>query len=323
MLRKLVFLLLLAVSSAGHAEPLNYDAFARLPVQHEGRIKPLQTFALTHLQQISGTTQMDDQPAIAWLASVMLNPSDAIEQPLFLLKDADAQSMLELPSQPENRYRFTEVVQAIGKHQALIASLLERPASELSLGQQAVVKLYNDSGLFRQIMLSATLVLPTSHPLPPAEMKRLRLDPDASSFTDYYHALPKLQQAARSIIARKGTDSERYTPGEQQLVAAARNLTVALETSRDNTLLRVAPAQWNTGEEWLAPWAVFHSAKGSPYTAKMMEQWHVLAAAYRANDATQWLQASHALSVTMDEAPGVRPASLALEIAYYQWAPLA
>jgi ABC-type transport system involved in cytochrome c biogenesis permease subunit len=311
------------LSSAAQAETLNYAAFASLPIQHDGRIKPLQTFALTHLQQIAGTTHIDDQSAIEWLASVMFNPSEAIERPLFLLNDTDAQLMLELPPAQNHRYRFTDVVQAIGTHQALVASLLERPADQLSLGQRAVVKLYSDSGLFRQIMLSATLVLPDSNAPPPSQMKRLRLSPTASTFMDYYHALPMLQRDARRIMAHKFATKQPYTASEKQIVDAARNLTVALETSRDNTLLRVVPPQWSEDREWLAPWAVFHSGKGSPGTARVIDGWRAMAAAYRTQDAAQWSAASTTLRDHMLTTPSVRPAALKLEIAYYQRAPLA
>ena len=319
MLRRLLLFIALVFATSVHAAPLNYDDFAALPVQHEGRIKPLQTFALTHLQQISGATHLDEQSATQWLAGVMFNPSDAIEQPIFLLKDADAQSMLELPPADKNRYRFTDVMQALGKHQALVVSLLDRPANELSPGQRAVVKLYSDSGLFRQIMLSATLVLPTSSGLSPEQMRRLKLDPAASSFLDYYRALPTLQREARAILAK----NTHPTAAELKILDAARNLTIALETSRDNTLLRVVPPSWNNSDEWLAPWAVFHSGNGSPATAQVINGWHDLAVAYREKNAAAWYAASSALHDNMMMTRSVRPFALSLEVAYYQWAPLA
>ena len=86
MLRRLLLFIALVFATSVHAAPLNYDDFAALPVQHEGRIKPLQTFALTHLQQILGATHIDEQSATQWLAGVMFNPSDAIEQPIFYSK---------------------------------------------------------------------------------------------------------------------------------------------------------------------------------------------------------------------------------------------
>ena len=112
MLRRFVLIIALAFASIANAEPLNYNAFATLPIQHEGRIKPLQTFALMHVQQISGTTHLGDASAIEWLAAVMFNPSQAIEQPLFLLKDADAQLMLDKPD-------ASGAVVALGNEEAL------------------------------------------------------------------------------------------------------------------------------------------------------------------------------------------------------------
>src|SRR5581483_914017 len=89
-----------------YAHALAYDAFAHLPVQHEGRIKPLSTFALVHLEKFHGSAYIDGMPAIQWLAQTMFDPAKAMQQPLFLLKDADAQAMLNLPQKPDNLYNF-------------------------------------------------------------------------------------------------------------------------------------------------------------------------------------------------------------------------
>ena len=134
----LAIILWLFMGGAAFADDLNYDAFSQIPIQHQGRIKPLATFALVHLEKFHGSSHIGDESATAWLAQAMFDPATAMEQPIFLLKDTDAQAMLSLPPKPDNLYNFSEATQAIAGGRKLIESLLQRPAAELSAGQRAV-----------------------------------------------------------------------------------------------------------------------------------------------------------------------------------------
>ncbi len=105
----------------------------------------------------------------------MFDPAKAMEQPLFLMRDTDAQSMLNLPSGPENLYSFAEITKALGTHQKLVQSLLQLPTQDLSTAQRAVLELYENAGLFTQIMLSCTSFLRLSIDLPERESQQLGL----------------------------------------------------------------------------------------------------------------------------------------------------
>jgi len=303
-----------------HAADFSYDAFAALPIQHEGRIKPLETFALVHLERFHGAA-LGNESAIAWLAHAMFDPADAMQQPLFVLKDADAQSMLGLPARPDHFYSFSEVTQAMAANQKLMRSLLQRPVQELSPGQRAAVELYENTGLFAQITLSCTSFLRLNIDLPAEEMRLFDRGQPPSAFIDYYKRLPELQASLRAVVRRKGEDLRAYTPAEMQLAQAAQRLSVTMESSRDNTLLRVVPPQWGN-DAWLSPWAMFHAGQGSPETARIIGLWRALAAAYQAHDAASWQRAASALVRESQAVLGVRPSALALEVLYYRVDPL-
>jgi len=298
--------------TTAHADDFDYTSFARIPIQHEGRIKPMATFALIHLEKFSGKSEIADTTAIAWLAQTMFNPAQSMSQPLFLLKDPDAQAMLGLPTKPDNRYSFAEATEAINTNQKLIQSLLQIPTGELSPGQRAVLELHENTALFAQITLSCTLFL------------HLSIEPQKgdSTFIDYFHTMPEWQKSLQAIIAKKGTDLNRYTPQETALAEAMHKLTITLHSSEDNTLLRVIPPQWTGSDAWLSPWAIFHSGQGSPQSAELMQLWRQVTTSYQEHNAAHWLEATQALASKMSAAPGVRPKALSLEILYYQWAPL-
>ena len=57
-----------AFAPLAQAEPLDYATFSHIPIQHEGRIKPLGTFAGIMLERMHGSAKLNGKPAVAWLA---------------------------------------------------------------------------------------------------------------------------------------------------------------------------------------------------------------------------------------------------------------
>ena len=256
---------------------------------------------------------MGDIPAINWLAQTMFDPAKAMEQPLFLLKDADAQAMLGLPAKSDNLYSFAETSEAINTNQKLVQPLLQMPPAGLSPAQRAVVELYENTGLFEQITLSNTLFL---HLAINAPVK------DADAFIDYFKYMPGWQQSLKEVVDKKGTDLSRYTAEETQLAETMNRLAMTESSSRDNTLLRVIPPQWAGSDEWLAPWAIFHSGQGSPHSAELMQLWRQVATSYQEHNAAAWQQATTGLVQKMSAVSDVRPDALSAETLYYSYTPL-
>lgn len=79
-----LFLVLCCTKIAAAAEPeLNYTSFGLLPVLHEGRIKPLDSFARIMLREFSGRDAVRGHGAAEWLAEVLFDPVNAAETPVF------------------------------------------------------------------------------------------------------------------------------------------------------------------------------------------------------------------------------------------------
>ena len=318
----ITLILWLLLSGTAFAGDFDYDAFSKIPVQHEGRIKPLETFARVHLERFSGASHIDNTPPIAWLAQSMFDPAKAMGRPLFLVKDVDVQAMLSLPSKPNNLYAFAEITQTLAANRALIQSLLQRPAPELTARERAILDLYEEAGLFTQIVLSQTLFLHLSANFPQTQLKKFHIAKAPSAFMDFYPYMSALKQALETVLARKGANPDRYTPQELQLAQTMQTLTITMQSSENNILLRVIPPSWSRDDVWLSPWAVFHTGQGSPESAEAMALWRSLAAAYQEHDAVHWKQASLALLQKSQAIADVRPDALSVEVAYYQWAPL-
>jgi ABC-type transport system involved in cytochrome c biogenesis permease subunit len=325
MLRNFFFIILLLIGFSARAENFNYADFSRIPIQHEGRIKPMDTFALVYLEKFYGKSRINGMEAPQWLAKVMFEPAVAMDMPVFRVKDVDVQAMLKLSVKPDNLYSFMELVRAIGDNRELIKKLALIPTKDLSAAQRSVLELYEGTDLFTQLMLSSSLYLKIDINLSQELLDKIGFSSGVAkpvAFIDYFPYLRKMEDVLREVIYRKGDRVERYTEDEARLAMGAQRLVMTSESGLENKLLRIVPPGWSGSEEWLSPWAVFHSGKGSPKSAEIMSLWRELSSSYQEQDASRWNKASFELRDKLLAAPGVRPQAISLEVLYYKWWPL-
>jgi hypothetical protein len=86
-----------------------FDAFGKLPVVFNGRLKPMDSLARTSLLQLREKQTLNTEPwrgwnenpriisATEWLANVMMNPQAADNWPVFRVDNPDLIAFLKLP----------------------------------------------------------------------------------------------------------------------------------------------------------------------------------------------------------------------------------
>ena len=95
-------------------EQFNYEAFGKIPIVYEGRVKPMDTLARNALKKISlRETYKDDlgnkQPATRWLLEVVAKPEVAFERQTFRIENLDVLQTLGLQRRKGFRYSLNEI----------------------------------------------------------------------------------------------------------------------------------------------------------------------------------------------------------------------
>ncbi|MFV2069175.1 MAG: cytochrome c biogenesis protein CcsA, partial [Pirellulales bacterium] len=122
------------------------DAFGRLPVVYEGRVKPVDTVARNSLRILSGRQTFTDdagrrQPAIRWLLDVIAHTRAADRHKVFRIESLELLDTLGLQQRPGYRFaldEFRERVDEIDRQAGLAHSLDTR---QLSIYQKKVLQL--------------------------------------------------------------------------------------------------------------------------------------------------------------------------------------
>jgi ABC-type transport system involved in cytochrome c biogenesis permease subunit len=284
-------LLLLFPCSAQAQQDFEYSSFAQIPVQHEGRIKPLDSFARAYLRLFSGQDSLGGMTADAWLAETLLDPAQALHRPLFRVFQPEA---LELPARKKKIYSYAELAPALQDKAETIAALSRKDEKDWSDDQRELMRLQEAAILYTQLLRSFTFVLPLNIRMPGSLAKEIGIDPELPVTLESYRLHERdIGRKVKAIIRRKGEDPARYNDKEKALVSFAFDMEALRQAGNNNILLRIIPGQWGGGQgEWFSPWSIINEGQGSPETAAYIDGWKAMAQAYLANDSAAWAQTS-------------------------------
>ena len=300
----LCLLFFAAPAMANDAPRFDYGDFAAIPVQHDGRIKPIDSFARTHLKIFAGSDHLPGMSANEWLAETLFNPGAAAEHPVFYLARPED---LSLKPRKGRLYSFAEIAGAMTARAETIASLAAKDENTWSESQRALMELHAKTILYTQLLRSFSATLPLAISLPDSLRKAWKVPGDAAPLTletlRPYEA--RLQTALRKIIKAKGEDIERYSAEEKDIALLAWQVQMLQEGGADNVILRIVPPQWG-GEEWLSPWALAQSGKGSPQANGYLAHWKNMTLAWQKGDTNAWTDQSRAARDAVKNFAGAR-----------------
>lgn len=287
-MRAIIALFILLFSLPAFA--LDMQDFKTLPVLHEGRLKPLDSFARAELKTFSGSEKLKDKAAIEWLAETLFTPATAITQPVFKVENTNLRHSLGLGDKDNFIYSFEEIAPGLRKTSPAVTALLKRDAKDLTQEQKNLLDIHDKAFAYTDLLRSLSLLLPLNINLP---------DKYASSASQNlsWLELKKLEQNldadVKKIITRKGENFESYSADEKNITVLSFQLKLMASAASNSNVFKIIPPQWQDDKgNWHAPWELLQKGEGSPETAKLFEQWRALGKAYNANDSTIWQSAA-------------------------------
>lgn len=270
-MKKLLFCLVLCVGAGAFGASMETISVEAIPVLHEGRIKPLDTFARVHLLSIYGKRSLSKMSALDWLVELMRDRETAFARPIFNLRNPDLVGHLGLEWREKHLYSFNEISTPLQQQEKSIGLLHQKEKEELTPLQKQLVDLYTASLRYLELSQSFSLILPQFEISDPALAAALHLEVGRR-----YHYME--MQSARPLLEKKIEalkDKEPDLLNEKEWELA--RLGFALEQvgeGEDSGILRLFPPQWHGGEgEWFSPWQSVRRGEGSPASAEYLEFW--------------------------------------------------
>tara|TARA_Y100000780_G_scaffold228683_1_gene247039 strand:- start:2440 stop:5322 length:2883 start_codon:yes stop_codon:yes gene_type:complete len=291
---------------ATESQPLALDEFKTLPILHEGRIKPIESFTEVTLKPLGV-----EDPNQA-LAELVLAPATAAIKPYILVKSKAVINALELTTKEPSRYSFAELQKAFAQKRALVEPLISAKPEARTPAQQSLVELYEHTQTLAQLLSSLTVLMPLD-----VRLDDLPPQPDAYySYAQWQPHRAVIQQRIEQVVKQKGGAVQDYSMNEQALAFLSFTLTRLEAEGKHATLFKVVPTVQEDAP-LASPWDVVNQALGTPQTAEHFGAWQTLARAYNDHNPQLWQQ-------TLQQLHTLTPASrmVQAEVFYNSLAPV-
>jgi ABC-type transport system involved in cytochrome c biogenesis permease subunit len=271
------------------AKELDMTAFSSFPVQHEGRIKPLDTFARSMLVLLSGHDSIDGMTANEWLAEVLFDPANAVERPVFRVLRPDRYG---LSASKTKRYSYAEVAPLFEGKEALIAQLTEAGEKNWSEDQKELMALQEAAIIYLQLLRTFSFLLPLNVEIPDGLKSSFDLPKQGFlTLKDYEGHREEVERKIRQIIRRKGEDPNKYNEEERAIAHFGFQMRLLEQAGENNLLFRIAPRKCGDAE-WLSPWLLSQEKSSSPEITAYIKSWQDMALAFLEQDADKWKDAT-------------------------------
>ena len=153
-----------AMPKRGSRNDTDWTAIAQIPVQHEGRIKPLDTVAKNVLQVISepvfnSIPYVKDAEKVKhtpteWLLGVMADQEWTEKAPVFRIYSEEVQTVFGLKPSSDSRFAYTELLPKMEDFRAKIKELSKKKSEELTQVEQKFASLNQKLSLYNLLTVS-------------------------------------------------------------------------------------------------------------------------------------------------------------------------
>ena len=148
------------------AQNLSGFEIGDIPLQDEGRIKPLDTFARNHLLAFYGKRSIKelDMGATDWIINLILNPENGRDQKIFNIRNPEVASSLFLDWTNEHKYSFNQITPGLSEQSSMLEMIDQKDASDRTVYEKQLYEISRNILRFEEISyLKALKFIPPSN----------------------------------------------------------------------------------------------------------------------------------------------------------------
>jgi len=231
------------------------ETLKKLAILHEGRIKPLDTFARNLLLQFSGRTSYNNRPAMNWVARLLFAPASTKDDKVFLINNSEIPMAIGIKPEKRRRYSFTQLNSGFAKiiELAKVADQIEE--KDRSVVEHEMIRVYRNIVYYTQFSYVFTFAFP--HPdfqIGNNEMiSLLGLPQDQKnefSFLDIALKADTLRKASEKLSM---ANSQKWSEEDKLLFSLLSNLFSWAQSYHELPLHIIATIDARD-ETWVSPW---------------------------------------------------------------------
>jgi cytochrome c-type biogenesis protein CcsB len=278
----------ISVTSGIPASPssMKVDAFGSMLLLENGRKKPIDTYARNKLLQFSGKRRIAKSSALEWMTGLMLDPTRADYDKVFLINNPDFAQTLGISPERKRRYSYAALSGAIDNilhYQDRAMKTAEKNRTEFD---REIIRIYSNLIDYRYIASTMSFIEPdigfhlsiadSSGSIPP-----VLLDPThPPSFLDMLQ-LGSFHTENMQRIQRQPLDSLSET--DRAIVAVTKRMFEISQTV-GNPEPHIILLTENGAESWMSPWGFVGQYRSVAVKSPFIESLVTITRAYRSRD---------------------------------------
>ena len=262
---------------------LPYDfSYKDLPIQQSGRIKPLDTYARTHLLQFYGKQKIkileqdiENLTSIDWLYLVLSDPENELDRKFFNIRNPEVAFSLGLEKNDNHKYSFKNIIEGFQLNQELLEALKIKSEEQQTLVEKQVIEIYQNILAYDDIAHSAYCLLPLIEINNSINREFMDINDDKMlSYSFFMRNIGKFKVLLEDLLA---TEENDWKESHYELSKIAMQLQ-AMTKFHYAQSLKIIPGVIE--DEWLSPWELMDGRELETFQKEILNFYENLFYAY-------------------------------------------
>ena len=240
-----------------------------IPVQEEGRIKPLDTFARNQLLRFHGKRSSGtDVAPIDWLIGVAINNQKIINIPVFNIRNSEVAHTLGLDWDNNHKYTILEVASGIESQIDLFKAIYSKGEENLSIVEKQLSEIYMNVSIYKGIQSSFSCLLPTITIDNQKIANAIKVD--IGEKVSYFRFIQYLDNMNLLIQSHPIREDETLSASDSSFFQILTNLNKIYQSKNATGLKIIPPSKVHSDRAWLSPWELMDGRIIELFQLKML-----------------------------------------------------
>ncbi len=274
------------VSQPPAAGVRDLTSLSKVAVLHEGRLKPMETFARHVMLQLSGKSRYEGKSAMEMVAAMVFAPEKVADAKLFLINNPEAAQALGLKPVKNRRYAFSEMEGSFDKLQSQAEKAGQVSEESRDLVQNEILRVYSNVAFYFGLINSVHYANPdTAYRVRLPETRAvLQLENDKEIFS-FWELMTHAPHIA-AVLEGVREDAPR-SPLEEEVIGLSQAMFINSQTVRPSGW-KTLPVAGTKENEWVSPGEAVAVPTRMQLFNSELESLYKAAVAYREGDQAEF-----------------------------------
>jgi ABC-type transport system involved in cytochrome c biogenesis permease subunit len=314
------------------------NQFATLPILHEGRVKPVETWARSLLLQFSGKSTYQKIPALRVVSEILFGTDSVQNFSIFLINNPDVATAIGIESSDDRRYSHADLSRGLFKLQTLATQAEKIESNKRNIIQQEILRTWYNYQLFND--LRNAFIYNRIHPeftLSDSLLKvQLGFAPNQNNFSFYdlyrkgnllaerLEKLPGMEQVSET----ENDSTHQHSKTDSVIIEWSKTDSLAYNMAKglyqwasyyQQSPFTIVPLDFHDQELWFSPWDILNSRMtGVEYLNTALNILSAMDSSWRSGDSQSFIFYTEKLAALgLEKAPRlVKPNKLKAELIY-------